>query len=246
MRSVSSWAPVCIGPYSQANTLGKGSAIALVAGQIGLQPASMTLPPRLLAVDPIQGSSTNEINNRSSTPTTPSTDGAVTSTATTGSATFNDPMNTRPTGITIGGGPDRITSTSHCGDEDIVREELRLCVSHASSVGSAVGASLSRGCLFATLYVSEATAAIRMAHADGDGDRDGDEKQRQCFWLQSLVDECRALIFERVSKEKEEASAEAAGTGCKGVEEDEDSAEEGWNSDPEELAKEAAKKNVRQ
>ena len=46
VRSISSWAPVCIGPYCQANTLGPGGGIALIAGQIGLQPASMTFPGR--------------------------------------------------------------------------------------------------------------------------------------------------------------------------------------------------------
>lgn len=47
VRSISSWAPVCIGPYCQANTLGPGGGIALIAGQIGLQPASMTFPARI-------------------------------------------------------------------------------------------------------------------------------------------------------------------------------------------------------
>ncbi|CAN0472158.1 unnamed protein product, partial [Discosporangium mesarthrocarpum] len=43
VRSLSSWAPVCIGPYSQANALGPGAALCLIAGQIGLDPASMKL-----------------------------------------------------------------------------------------------------------------------------------------------------------------------------------------------------------
>lgn len=47
VRSISSWAPVCIGPYCQANTLGPGGGIALIAGQIGLQPASMAFPARI-------------------------------------------------------------------------------------------------------------------------------------------------------------------------------------------------------
>ncbi|CAN0334056.1 unnamed protein product, partial [Hapterophycus canaliculatus] len=46
VRSISSWAPVCIGPYCQANTLGPGGGIALIAGQIGLQPESMIFPAR--------------------------------------------------------------------------------------------------------------------------------------------------------------------------------------------------------
>ncbi|CAM9826741.1 unnamed protein product [Chrysoparadoxa australica] len=42
VRSLSYWAPLCIGPYSQANTLAQGSLL-YIAGQIGLLPESMTL-----------------------------------------------------------------------------------------------------------------------------------------------------------------------------------------------------------
>ena len=42
VKSLSGWAPLCIGPYSQANTLAHGH-LALLAGQIGLEPASMSL-----------------------------------------------------------------------------------------------------------------------------------------------------------------------------------------------------------
>jgi enamine deaminase RidA (YjgF/YER057c/UK114 family) len=42
VQSISEWAPTCIGPYSQANML---SGIHYQAGQIGLDPASMTLVP---------------------------------------------------------------------------------------------------------------------------------------------------------------------------------------------------------
>ena len=41
VQSISHWAPVCIGPYSQANTL--RSALVFLAGMIGLVPESMTL-----------------------------------------------------------------------------------------------------------------------------------------------------------------------------------------------------------
>jgi diphthine-ammonia ligase len=41
VQSRSHWAPVCVGPYSQANTL--FSAIHFLAGSIGLQPSSMHL-----------------------------------------------------------------------------------------------------------------------------------------------------------------------------------------------------------
>jgi diphthine-ammonia ligase len=41
VQSVSRWAPVCIGPYSQANVL--DSALVYLAGQLGFVPASMTL-----------------------------------------------------------------------------------------------------------------------------------------------------------------------------------------------------------
>ena len=41
VQSRSYWAPVCVGPYSQANTL--GGAVCFVAGQIGLQPERMAL-----------------------------------------------------------------------------------------------------------------------------------------------------------------------------------------------------------
>ena len=41
VRSISSWAPVCIGPYSQANTLKK--ALTFVAGQIPLIPSTMEI-----------------------------------------------------------------------------------------------------------------------------------------------------------------------------------------------------------
>ena len=41
VQSISHWAPVCIGPYSQANTL--RSALVFLAGMIGLVPERMTL-----------------------------------------------------------------------------------------------------------------------------------------------------------------------------------------------------------
>ena len=40
VQSISEWAPVCIGPYSQANVL---NGLVLVAGQIALVPASMAM-----------------------------------------------------------------------------------------------------------------------------------------------------------------------------------------------------------
>ncbi len=43
VQGLSSWAPVCVGPYSQANTI-RGSTI-FMAGMIGLQPETMTLLP---------------------------------------------------------------------------------------------------------------------------------------------------------------------------------------------------------
>lgn len=41
VQSISHWAPVCVGPYSQVNTLRSG--LHFLAGQIGLKPACMTL-----------------------------------------------------------------------------------------------------------------------------------------------------------------------------------------------------------
>jgi len=41
VQSISSWAPVCIGPYSQANSL--RSSLVFLAGMIGLVPETMTL-----------------------------------------------------------------------------------------------------------------------------------------------------------------------------------------------------------
>ena len=41
VQSISHWAPVCVGPYSQVNTLRSG--LHFLAGQIGLNPATMTL-----------------------------------------------------------------------------------------------------------------------------------------------------------------------------------------------------------
>ena len=43
VRSISDWAPMCIGPYSQANTL--ADAMVLAAGQIPLDPGTMSLLP---------------------------------------------------------------------------------------------------------------------------------------------------------------------------------------------------------
>ena len=40
VQSISRWAPSCIGPYSQATTLG---ALLQMAGQIGLDPPTMQL-----------------------------------------------------------------------------------------------------------------------------------------------------------------------------------------------------------
>mmetsp|Transcript_10380 Transcript_10380/g.15624 ORF Transcript_10380/g.15624 Transcript_10380/m.15624 type:complete len:422 (+) Transcript_10380:608-1873(+) len=41
VQTISHWAPICVGPYSQANTLRSG--IIFLAGQIGLVPATMKL-----------------------------------------------------------------------------------------------------------------------------------------------------------------------------------------------------------
>lgn len=41
VQSISHWAPVCVGPYSQTNTLRSG--LHFLAGQIGLKPATMAL-----------------------------------------------------------------------------------------------------------------------------------------------------------------------------------------------------------
>jgi len=41
VQSISYWAPICVGPYSQVNTLRSG--LHLLAGQIGLAPATMKL-----------------------------------------------------------------------------------------------------------------------------------------------------------------------------------------------------------
>jgi diphthine-ammonia ligase len=46
IQSLSSWAPLCIGPYSQANVL--SSAVVFLAGQIALDPNVMLLVPRLV------------------------------------------------------------------------------------------------------------------------------------------------------------------------------------------------------
>jgi len=43
VQSISNWAPVCVGPYSQVNTLRSG--LQFLAGQIGLRPETMTLQP---------------------------------------------------------------------------------------------------------------------------------------------------------------------------------------------------------
>ena len=43
VQSISHWAPVCVGPYSQVNTLRTG--LHFMAGQIGLVPATMELHP---------------------------------------------------------------------------------------------------------------------------------------------------------------------------------------------------------
>ena len=44
VRSLSEWAPVCIGPYSQSNTIRAGGVcMSFVAGQIPLVPGTMQL-----------------------------------------------------------------------------------------------------------------------------------------------------------------------------------------------------------
>lgn len=137
----------------------------------------------------------------------------------------------------------------------IHEQEMALCVDHASSIASAVGASVSRGCVFATLYISKKAAVAAAAAAavgasasnvETGGNGTGGDTPRILGdgWLQGMVDECRALMEARCAQEQAEAAAEAAGTGAAG-EGDDDSAEDGWTSDPEELAKEATRKLVR-
>eukprot|EP00903_Cladosiphon_okamuranus_P015964 g14746.t1 len=198
VRSISSWAPVCIGPYCQANTLGPGGGIALIAGQIGLQPTSMTFPARIALPSSSSRDSSSEGERRAMM---------------------------------------------------VHEQEMALCVSHASSVASAVSASVSRGCVFTTLYISQeaaaaaAAAAAAVSSAASHETGDNTTSVRGASWMQGMIDECRVLMEARLAQEQAEAAAEAAGTGAAG-EGDDDSAEDGWNSDPEELAKEAARKMV--
>lgn len=160
-----------------------------------------------------------------------------------------------------------------CYHDSFHGAEMELCVRHASSVASAVGASLSRGCLFATLYVSQETyssaaaaaadtvpavaAAVAMpeqettcvdSSAAGANTLDANVKigstGRGKGILDDLVEECRELIEKGFRREQAEASAVAAAAGVGlGLDDDDDSAEEGWTSDPQELEKEAAKKS---
>lgn len=135
--------------------------------------------------------------------------------------------------------------------------EMDLCTAHASSVASAVGGSLSRGCVFATLYVSEEAAAAAAAQSQTltlthtSAKAKGGGATAKGGWLQAMVDECRVSMENRFPCERAEATAEAAGRsggggggGGDGMGDEEDSAEEGWTSDLEELAKEAARKVV--
>lgn len=71
VQSISQWAPVCVGPYSQVNTLRSG--LQFLAGQIGLIPETMTLQPTWTlqleqcwknvasVLDALNGSSLNDI-----------------------------------------------------------------------------------------------------------------------------------------------------------------------------------------
>ena len=57
VRSRSRWAPVCIGPYAQANSLagaGGGAGLTFVAGQIALDPPTMRLSHRASPVDQLR------------------------------------------------------------------------------------------------------------------------------------------------------------------------------------------------
>jgi enamine deaminase RidA (YjgF/YER057c/UK114 family) len=49
VKSLSEWAPLCIGPYSQANVLGE--QLILLAGQIALEPATMQMVRGSLATE---------------------------------------------------------------------------------------------------------------------------------------------------------------------------------------------------
>lgn len=271
---------MCIGPYCQANTLGPSNALALIAGQIGLLAAPMVLPPR---------------------PPLPSSGSG-------GGGGGGGPHQNFATAAT--GGPVAAggSGVAERGPSSFHGPEMRLCVSHASAVSSAVGSSLSRACAFATLYVSEEAAAAAAAaaavvervkagsrvetsdddDAGGGGGRSKLDDSRGSVgvdvpaaggrgaaatevstgripaaaaaavaaaavaaanadcWLQGMVDECRELIEARFAQEQAEAAAANAGTGRAGDGDDgDDSAEDGWTSDPEELAKEAARKRVR-
>ncbi|KAL7579635.1 hypothetical protein ACA910_007997 [Epithemia clementina (nom. ined.)] len=66
VQSRSFWAPVCVGPYSQANTL--WSALHYLAGQIGLNPSTMTL---------VTASKDNERNDPTATLPFPATTATV-------------------------------------------------------------------------------------------------------------------------------------------------------------------------
>ncbi|CAM9344216.1 unnamed protein product, partial [Choristocarpus tenellus] len=182
VRSLSSWAPVCIGPYSQANAIGPSGSLCLIAGQIGLDPASMMLPK--------------------------------------GATTTQTPSASLPV-------------------HHAVQAELELCVRNAAAVAGAISTTLSKGCLFATLYIAESSLPT-VTVSSGEGR----------FQLGDIVDECRTLMEGNagVLAAVGGGSSFGARAGMDGegedFVEDEDSAEEGWTSDPEELAKEAAKKKT--
>eukprot|EP00948_MAST-09A_sp_MAST-9A-sp1_P002444 g2444.t1 len=69
VKSRSSWAPVCIGPYSQGNVI---NPWVFPAGQIGLDPASMQLvkkfiPANDVAINQVQADTSSTTNDMSST-----------------------------------------------------------------------------------------------------------------------------------------------------------------------------------
>eukprot|EP01032_Pedospumella_encystans_P019480 gene19480-22147_t len=226
VKSMSEWAPLCIGPYAQANVLHR--SLIFVAGQIPLNPADMKL------FDPAEGLRTLSSDLRDSIrtlvfPTTTAVaDASVAS-------------------VASGGGEDLESSTLVVDDVDPTQGQLSsvalnvfvqvtLCLRHAHRVLQVLNSSLSRT-LACTVYVN-ATALQALGGALVDSAITGSsptdskknclisEEQLQVFVRKVLWQMDRADTAVELNKTKKEQEGEGSDDEEFSVDENEDDSQQ--------------------
>jgi hypothetical protein len=157
VRSISDWAPLCIGPYAQANVL--ANSLIYVAGQIPLNPSSMEVyVPSLPALPPLPPNITTSSSPPPLNPTSAATSSSTASvTASVLTSTVPAAVCSRNSEIII---PIDTVSTVYPSKSikldrllESLRLQLTLCLRHVARVLDPLNSSLRRS-LGCTVYLN--------------------------------------------------------------------------------------------